>query len=287
MRQLPHLDPALLDGLAARALAEDLGPDCDAAADITTAGIAPRGATARAVILAKAPGVLAGAPLADAVFRRVSADVAVEWELGDGAKLQPGATVARLTGPALALLAGERVALNFLQHLSGVATLTAAFAARCAPHGVMLLCTRKTVPGLRAVQRYAVVAGGGSLHRAGLSEAVLIKTNHAILAGGLAEAVRRSLDAGPEREIEAEVRTVEEAEAAVDAGAARVLVDNADHDTIREVVRRLEGRAFVEVSGGVTLDEIESLAALGPDAISVGRITHSAPALDLAMRLLP
>ena len=286
MPQLPRLDPALVDELAARALAEDLGPDGDTAGDITTAGIAPPGATARAVILAKAPGVLAGTPLADAVFRRVSAEVAVEWDLGEGAELEPGATVARLTGPAPALLAGERVALNFLQHLSGVATLTAAFVARCARHGVMLLCTRKTIPGLRAVQRYAVAAGGGSLHRGGLSDAVLIKTNHAILAGGLAEAVRRSLAAGPEREIEAEVRSVEEAEEAVQAGAARILVDNAGHDTIREVVRRLGSRAFVEVSGGITLDEIESIAALGPDAISVGRITHSAPALDLAMRLV-
>jgi nicotinate-nucleotide pyrophosphorylase (carboxylating) len=284
---LPRLDPALLDELAARALAEDLGPGASAAGDVTTAGIAPPGATARAVILAKARGVLAGGPLADAVFRRVSAEVAVEWEIGEGAELEPGATVARLTGPAPALLAGERVALNFLQHLSGVATLTAAFAAQCARHGVTLLCTRKTIPGLRAVQRYAVAAGGGALHRAGLTDAVLIKTNHAILAGSLAEAVRRSLGAGPEREIEAEVRTVEEAEEAVGAGAARLLVDNAAHDTIREVVRRFKGRAFVEVSGGITLDGIESIAALAPDAISVGRITHSAPALDLAMRLVP
>lgn len=287
MEPLPHLDPALLDELAARALAEDLGPELDAARDVTTAGIAPPGATARAVILAKAPGVLAGAPLVDAVFGQVSPDVRVEWDESDGTALRPGSSVARLAGPALALLAGERVALNFLQHLSGVATLTAAFAARCARHGVKLLCTRKTVPGLRTVQRYAVAAGGGSLHRAGLSEAVLIKTNHAILAGGLTEAISRSRAAGPDREIEAEVRTVEEAQEAVEAGAARILVDNADRRTIREVVRRLGDRAFVEVSGGVTLDDIESIAALGPDAISVGRITHSAPALDLAMRLEP
>lgn len=288
---LPPLDPALLDELAARALAEDLGVDPrtnpdPAAADLTTAPIAPPGTRARAVILAKAPGVFAGGPLAEAVFRQLSPDVAVAWERGEGAEVSPGDTVARLEGPALELLAGERVALNFLQHLSGVATLTAAFAARCAPHSVTLLCTRKTVPGLRAVQRYAVAAGGGTLHRAGLFEAVLIKTNHATLAGGLAEAIRRSRAADAGREIEAEVRTVEEADEAAAAGATRVLVDNADHATIAEIVRRLGGCVFVEVSGGIALDDVEPIAALGPDAISVGRLTHSAPALDLAMRLV-
>ncbi|HEY8202503.1 MAG TPA: carboxylating nicotinate-nucleotide diphosphorylase, partial [Actinomycetota bacterium] len=257
-----------------------------AGADVTTMPIAAPGATARAVIVAKAPGVLAGGPLADAVFRCLSADVAVDWARGEGAGVSPGDTIAHLDGPARALLAGERVALNFLQHLSGVATLTAAFAARCAPYGVTLLCTRKTVPGLRAVQRYAVAAGGGSLHRAGLFDAVLIKTNHAILAGGLAEAIRRSVAAAPGRPVEAEVRTVEEAEEAAAAGAGRILVDNAGHATIAEIVRRLTGRVFIEVSGGVTLDNVESIAALGPDAISVGRLTHSAPALDLAMRLV-
>jgi nicotinate-nucleotide pyrophosphorylase (carboxylating) len=280
---LPALDPHLLEDLVIRALAEDLGP----AGDITTAPIAAPGATAAAVIVAKAPGILAGAPLVDAVFRRVSAEVTVQWEANDGDVLTPGTTVARITGPVLALLSGERVALNFLQHLSGVATLTAAFAERCARHGVVLLCTRKTVPGLRAVQRYAVAAGGGTLHRAGLSEAVLIKTNHALLAGSLAEAIARSRTADAHREIEAEVRTVQEAEEAVAAGAGRILVDNADLGTVAEVVRRLKGTVFIEVSGGVGLDDIEQIAALGPDAISVGRITHSAPALDLAMRLLP
>jgi nicotinate-nucleotide pyrophosphorylase (carboxylating) len=281
---LPALDAALLDELAARALTEDLGPG-GPESDVTTAGIALPGSTARAVIVAKAAGVLAGGPVADAVFRRVSPGVAVRWEQTEGAALRPGALVARVEGPALALLAGERVALNFLQHLSGVATLTAQFVSRCAPHGVTLLCTRKTVPGLRALQRYAVAAGGGALHRGGLAEAVLIKTNHARLAGTLTEAIRRSRAAGPDREIEAEVRTVEEAREAVEAGAARVLVDNADRATLAEIVRSLKGRAFIEVSGGITLEAVESIAALGPDAISVGRITHSAPALDLAMRL--
>jgi nicotinate-nucleotide pyrophosphorylase (carboxylating) len=288
---LPPLDPALLDELAARGLAEDLGIDPTfepdpARADVTTAPIAPPGARARAVIVAKAPGILAGGPLADAVFHRLSPDIAVAWDREEGASVSPGDVVARLEGPALELLAGERVALNFLQHLSGVATLTAAFAGRCAPHGVTLLCTRKTVPGLRAVQRYAVAAGGGTLHRAGLFEAVLIKTNHAVLAGGLAEAIRRSRAAAPGREVEAEVRTVEEAEEAAEAGAARVLVDNADHATIAEVVRRFGDRVFIEVSGGVALEDVGAIAALRPDAISVGRLTHSAPALDLAMRLV-
>jgi nicotinate-nucleotide pyrophosphorylase (carboxylating) len=281
MARLPALDPALLDELAAGALAEDVGPE----GDVTTAPIATPGTAGSAVIVAKAAGVLAGGPVADAVFRAVSPDVRVTWAAHDGDRVREGATVARVTGPVAALLCGERVALNFLQHLSGVATLTAAFVARCAPHGVTLLCTRKTIPGLRALQRYAVAAGGGALHRAGLSEAVLVKTNHARLAGGLAEAIARCRDAGPHRPIEAEVRTIEEAEEAVAAGAERILVDNAALPTVAAIVERLKERVFVEVSGGVGLEDIEPIAALRPHAISVGRITHSAPALDLAMRL--
>jgi nicotinate-nucleotide pyrophosphorylase (carboxylating) len=252
---------------------------------VTTGPIAPPGAGGSAVIVAKQPGVLAGAPMADAVFRAVSRDIHVAWQVADGEPVAQGDTVARVTGPVAALLCGERVALNFLQHLSGVATLTAEFVRRCAPYGVTLLCTRKTLPGLRALQRYAVAAGGGGLHRASLSEAVLVKTNHARLAGGLAEAIARCRAAAPGRPIEAEVRTVEEAEEAVAAGAERILVDNAGLGTVAGIVERLKGRAFIEVSGGVGLDDVEPIAALRPDAISVGRITHSAPALDLAMRL--
>lgn len=278
---LPILDPALLADLAARALAEDVGPE----GDVTTGPIAPPGAAGSAVIVAKAPGVLAGAPMADAVFRAVSPAVHVAWQAGDGDAVAEGDTLARVTGPVAALLCGERVALNFLQHLSGVATLTAAFVRRCAPYGVTLLCTRKTVPGLRALQRYAVAAGGGTLHRASLSEAVLVKTNHVRLAGSLTEAIARCLAAAPDRPIEAEVRTLEEAEEAAAAGAERILVDNAGLGTVAGIVERLKGRVLLEVSGGVGLDDVEAIAALRPDAISVGRITHSAPALDLAMRL--
>ncbi|HEX2178877.1 MAG TPA: carboxylating nicotinate-nucleotide diphosphorylase, partial [Actinomycetota bacterium] len=263
------IDPGTLKLLVQRALIEDLAD----AGDVTSDNILAPNQTARARILAKSAGVLAGRPVADAVFRKMDEALEISWLVDDGARLEPGAVVAELSGLAHSIMAAERVALNFLQHLSGVATLTAAFVEQCTPHGVQLLCTRKTIPGMRAVQRYAVAAGGGSLHREGLYDAILIKTNHCKVAGGIAEAVRRA-KALSSLEVEVEVRNLDELREAAEAGAERVLLDNADLVTVGEAVRSKPEWPFLEVSGGVSLESIGGIAALRPDAISVGRITH-------------
>ena len=269
-----------LHELVRRALAEDLGP----AGDLTSKRIVRAELPGRARIIAKSPGILSGTEVAAAVFRQVDPALGVAWSVTDGTTLAAGDTLAELKGRARAILAGERVALNFLQQLSGVATLTAAFVALAAPHGVKVLCTRKTVPGLRALQRKAVAAGGGTLHRAGLYDAILIKTTHIQLAGGIAEAVRRAR-AQPTMPVEVEVRTAEELDQALEAQAESILLDNAGPEAIAEAVAKTRGRAFLEISGGVTLANVGAIAALRPDAISVGALTHSAPAVDLALRI--
>src|SRR5437588_5234865 len=251
MQPTPILDSGELEDLARRALAEDLGPG----GDLTSKRIVRAELPCRARLLAKSPGVLAGTAVAATVFRIVDPALAVDWKLADGDALEPGVTVAELTGRARAALAGERVALNFLQHLSGVATTTAAFVAACAPHGVKVLCTRKTLPGLRRLERGAVVAGGGTLHRAGLYDAILIKTSHIRLAGGIAEAIRRAR-AQPRLPVEVEVTSPAELEEALEAGAEQILLDNAGPDAIAEAVARTRGRAFLEISGGVTLANV-------------------------------
>jgi nicotinate-nucleotide pyrophosphorylase (carboxylating) len=280
MQPTPGPDPGELEDLVRRALTEDLGRD----GDLTSKRLVRAELPCRARLLAKSPGVLAGTEAAAAVFRLVDAALAVDWKLADGDALEPGATVAEVSGRARAALAGERVALNFLQHLSGVATTTAAFVAACAPHGVEVLCTRKTLPGLRRLEREAVAAGGGTLHRAGLYDAILIKTSHIRLAGGITEAVRRAR-AQPRLPVEVEVTSPAELEEALEAEVERILIDNAGPEAIAEAVARTRGRAFLEVSGGVTLANVGEIAALGPDAISVGALTHSAPAVDLALHM--
>jgi nicotinate-nucleotide pyrophosphorylase (carboxylating) len=274
------IDPGTLKLLVQRALIEDLAD----AGDVTSDNILAPNQTAKAKILAKSPGVLAGRSVADAVFHKMDEALQIGWLVEDGDRLEPGTVVAEISGLAHSIMAAERVALNFLQHLSGVATLTAAFVEACAPHGVQLLCTRKTIPGLRAVQRYAVAAGGGSLHREGLYDAILIKTNHCKLAGGIGEAVRRAKSRSS-MEVEVEVRTLEELSEAAEAGAERVLLDNADLATVEEAVKTKPEGLFLEVSGGVSLETVGDIAALKPDAISVGRITHSAPSVDLALHV--
>lgn len=281
MTGIPQLDRAGLDDLARRALAEDLGD----VGDITSKRIVRIDQPGRARILAKSHGIFAGAPVADAVFRAVDKSLKVEWRVSEGAPIEPGTTVAELAGRARAILAAERVALNFLQHLSGVATLTAAFVDRCTKQGVRVLCTRKTLPGLRAVERYAVSVGGGNLHRAGLYDAILIKTNHERLSGGITETLKRT-KANPNLEAEVEVASIEDLKEAMAAGADRILLDNADLSMIGEAISITRGKVFLEVSGGITLQEIEAIAKLKPDAISVGRITHSAPAVDLSLEIL-
>ncbi|MGQ0679770.1 MAG: carboxylating nicotinate-nucleotide diphosphorylase [Actinomycetota bacterium] len=264
-----------------RALVEDL----EDAGDVTSQHILTPGQRARARIVAKSSGVLAGTNIAEAVFSMLDESTQINWQQLEGAAVEPGTVAGYVEGAARSILAAERVALNFMQHLSGVATLTAAFAARCSPYGVQLLCTRKTVPGLRAAQRYAVAVGGGSLHRAGLYDAILIKTNHCRLAGGIAEAVRRAKARSPQ-EVEVEVRSVGELLEAAGAGAERVLLDNAGLDLVARAVAEKPDGLFLEISGGVTMDTVEEIARLKPDAISVGRLTHSVNALDLALHVL-
>lgn len=275
------IDDAALQELVRRALAEDLGEQ----GDITSKRIVRVDQPARARILAKSKGLLAGAPVADAVFHAIDKTVKIDWKVSEGEAVRSGLTVAEISGRARAILATERVALNFLQHLSGIATLTADYVAKCAKYGVRLLNTRKTLPGLRAVERYAVSVGGANLHRAGLYDAILIKTNHEKLAGGIAEAVRRT-KANPTLDAEVEVRNIAELKDAIEAGADRILLDNADLKMIEKAVKETRDRIFLEVSGGVTLENIGAIARLKPDAISVGRITHSAPAIDMSLEIL-
>lgn len=281
MQGIPHLDSDELRELARRALAEDLGE----VGDITSKRIVRIDQPGRAHILAKEKGILAGVPVAEEVFRLVDRSLQIEWLVKDSGELKPGTTIANIQGRARAILAAERVALNFLQQLSGVATLTERYAEICAKHGVRLLCTRKTVPGMRAVQRYAVAIGAGHLHRAGLYDAILIKNNHEVLAGGITEAVKRT-KANPNLEAEVEVADIQELQEAIEAGADRILLDNAKPKVIAQAVKKTRGKIFLEVSGGIDLETIAEIAALQPDAISVGRITHSAPALDMALHVL-
>jgi nicotinate-nucleotide pyrophosphorylase (carboxylating) len=281
MVAVPGLDRSELEDIARRALAEDLGEP----GDITSKGIVRTDQPGRARIVARSEGILAGAPVAETIFRLIDKGVKVEWRETDGALLAPGILIAEISGRARAILAGERVALNFLQHLSGIATLTAKFVEKCSKHRVRVLCTRKTLPGLRAMERYAVTVGGGELHRAGLFDAVLIKKNHQMLSGGISQALKR-IQAIPNLEAEVEVTTLDELEEAISGGADIILLDNADLATIQEAVTRTLGKVPLEVSGGVTLANVESIAELRPDAISVGRITHSAPAVDLALEVL-
>lgn len=278
MTPLSELDPSALSALVRIALAEDLG----GAGDITSSGVLSANHTAIAHIIAKSPGVLAGIPLAGEVFHQVDEAIEIDWKCNDGEPLVPGTVMATLSGSARGILAGERVALNFLQHLSGVATATAQLAGICTAQGVRLLCTRKTLPGLRSAQRYAVLVGGGSLHRAGLYDSMLIKTNHIKLSGGIEPAVQRAR-ACSDNTIEVEVQNIAELDEALAAGADAVLLDNADLKTIELAVRMTSGRASLEVSGGVSAENIAEIAKLRPDAISVGRITHSVSALDMAL----
>ncbi len=276
--------------LVARALAEDLGTG-----DVTSKAIVPGDARGDAQIVQKQPGVVFGLELAGEVFSQAGADQLVEREPEGHWRDAVPACVAEVAGPARALLAAERTALNLLCHLSGVATLTARFADAVGGTDVVILDTRKTTPGLRALEKAAVAAGGGRNHRMGLDDAVLIKENHIALAGGLAEAVRRVREAEPSREVEVECRTVDETAYALGTGAKWLLLDNMGPDELRRAVEArnaaAEGdgghRVQLEASGGVTLDNVAQIAATGVDSISVGALTHSAPALDLSMLLAP
>jgi nicotinate-nucleotide pyrophosphorylase (carboxylating) len=269
--------------LIERALAEDVGDG-----DATTAATVDAGALARATIVQKAPGVISGLAIAEGVFAWL--DPAARFErLGpEGAWRDAGAPVLAVEGNARSLLTGERTALNFLGRLSGVATLTARVvsAVRGAGGTAQLLDTRKTTPGLRRLEKAAVAAGGGVNHRAGLYDAILIKENHSALAGGVGEAVRRAREARPDLPLAVEVRDDAEIDAALAAGARRLLLDNMTPEQVRRAVARVAGRAELEVSGGVTADTVLVYATIdGVDYVSMGALTHSAPTLDLSLAL--
>lgn len=277
----PSLDRAALDAIVRNALAEDFGE----AGDITSKRIVRIDQPARGRILAKQEGYLAGVPVAEAVFHAVDKAVAIDWKISDGGRLQSGETVAEISGRARAILAAERTALNFLQQLSGVATMARRFVDICQPHGVAVLCTRKTVPGLRMLQRYALGLAGAQLHRAGLFDEILIKTNHVRLAAGITSALTRT-KANPNLKAEVEVTSMEELEEAMEAGADKLLLDNPTPELILKAVERTRGEVYLEVSGGITLDNVDEIAEAGPDAVSIGSITHSAPAIDLSLEIL-
>jgi len=277
--------PAPLDPIAVRraveaALAEDLGR----AGDITSAATIPASAAARVVIAARQPGRLAGLQLAAAAFQALDPAVSFEPEIEDGARLKPGDVIARIEGPARAVLSAERTALNFLGHLSGVATETARYADLIAHTSARICCTRKTTPGLRIFEKYAVRCGGGSNHRFGLDDAILIKDNHIAVAGGVEAALRGAkASAGHLVKIEIEVDTLDQLDRVIREGADVVLLDNMPPPVLREAVVRIGGRMLAEASGNVSLDTVAAIAETGVDLISVGRITHSAATLDLGL----
>ncbi len=268
--------------LVREALAEDIG-----AGDVTTAATVAPGTRAVARIVQKAPGVIFGLDLVEAVFRELDAEVEIERQVGEGEWREEGGAVLEARGDAAALLSGERTALNFLAHLSGVATAAARAARTVEGTGARVLDTRKTTPGLRELEKRAVAAGGASNHRAGLYDAILIKENHIAAAGGIAAAVERSRSAAPELagRLEVEVRNEEEIEQALAAGAPRLLLDNMTPAQLRAAVALVAGRAELEASGGVDLDTLREVAGTGVGWISMGALTHSAPALDLSLNL--
>ena len=266
------------------ALAEDIGTG-----DVTTLATVPPGAHARGTIVAKAPGVVSGLDVAGAVFRRVNPAVVFEPRVSDGQWVEPGDVVAEVAGLARSLLAAERVALNLLQRLSGVATLTARYVEAVAGTNARIVDTRKTTPGLRVLEKAAVRHGGGRNHRVGLADGVLIKDNHLAAVGGpdrIARAVRQAREQVPHTlRIEVEVTTPDEAAEAVAAGADAILLDNMELAALRRSVEVVAGRALLEASGGIILANVREVAETGVDLISVGALTHSAPALDLSLEL--
>jgi len=265
----------------ARALQEDVGDG-----DVTTEATVPADMRARARITQKAPGVIYGLDAAEQTFRTLDPEIHIE-RLCAEADWRQGGPALDLEGSARAILIGERTALNFLQRLSGVATLTARCVKAVEGTGAQILDTRKTTPGLRALEKAAVAAGGGTNHRAGLYDAILIKDNHAAIAGGVGEAVRKALAQNPGTPVEVECRTLEEVDEALAARAPRILLDNMTPDQLRAAVERVSGRAVLEASGGVTLETLKDIASTGVNFISVGALTHSAPALDLSLILEP
>lgn len=277
---LAPLPATLVRRAVADALAEDLG----LVGDITTNATIPATTMARAVMAARKPGVISGVDVAIAAFREVDERVRVTAVHGDGASVAPGDVVLRIEGPARAILTGERVALNFMGRMSGIATLTRRYVDAVAGTSARIVDTRKTTPGLRAFEKYAVRCGGGSNHRIGLYDAVLIKDNHIAAVGGVGEAIAAArAHAGHMVKIEVEVDTLEQLATVLAHKVDAVLLDNMNPDTLRKAVAMIGGRALAEASGGVNLDTVRAIAEAGVDLISVGALTHSAPVLDLGL----
>jgi nicotinate-nucleotide pyrophosphorylase (carboxylating) len=282
VESMPPLDRSLYRDLVQRALAEDLG-----AGDITTEATVPPDVRARGVFLVKAECVLAGLDVAFETFRQAAgsgSSPSFSADKHDGDACRAGDRIAEVSGTARTLLIGERTALNFLQRLSGIATRARLFV-DAAGGRITILDTRKTTPTLRALEKYAVRAGGATNHRFGLFDAVLIKDNHVRVAGGVARAVAQARGARPRVTIEVEAQTLDEVDEALEAHADIVLVDNMALRDVREAVRRSRGRAKIEISGGVTLDRIQELAATGAEFVSAGALTHSAPAVDISFEI--
>ena len=283
MKRVPFepLDPGIYRDIVRRALAEDFGWG-----DITTETVIDRDQTARGIILSKSSCVIAGLEIASEAFRQLDPRVVVDVRCQDGDRAEPGTIVAEYRGQAAALLTAERTALNFLQRLSGIATVTRQFVEAAAGQ-VVVLDTRKTTPLLRAFEKYAVRAGGGVNHRGGLDSGILIKDNHVRLAGGVERTVTRMRAANRDMPTEVEAQTLDEVDEALRAGSEIILLDNLSTPDIVEAVTRCRGRAKTEISGGVTLSRMPELVATGADYISVGALTHSAPAVDLSFELEP
>ncbi|RJT41425.1 carboxylating nicotinate-nucleotide diphosphorylase [Mesorhizobium waimense] len=277
---LSPLPAIMLEPLVRAALLEDLGR----AGDLTTDAIVPKDHHATTVLAARQAGIVAGLDLAMLAFRLVDQDVEMTVERADGSDVAQGEIIASVSGPARAILTAERTALNFLCHLSGIATATASVVAAVRGHGAKVVCTRKTTPGLRAVEKYAVRAGGGSNHRFGLDDAILIKDNHIAIAGGVRPAIERARSSiGHLVKIEVEVDTLAQLEEVLALAPDAVLLDNMSVDELRQAVAMVAGRATTEASGRITAAIAPAVAATGIDLISIGWLTHSAPILDIGL----
>lgn len=280
MMNLSPLPAIMLEPLVRAALLEDLGR----AGDLTTDAIVAKERHATTVLAARQRGIVAGLDLAMLAFKLIDPNVEMTVERADGSEVAAGETIASVTGLARAILTAERTALNFLCHLSGIATATASVVAAVRDHGAKIVCTRKTTPGLRAIEKYAVRAGGGSNHRFGLDDAILIKDNHIAIAGGIRTAIERArMSVGHLVKIEVEVDTLAQLEAALALAPDAVLLDNMPIDDLRQAVVMVAGRAITEASGRITAATAPVIAATGVDLISVGWLTHSAPILDIGL----
>ncbi|MGY4260322.1 nicotinate-nucleotide pyrophosphorylase (carboxylating) [Bradyrhizobium sp. USDA 4516] len=280
---LPPLLPLIYEPIVQTALREDLGR----AGDITADAIVLAGQQARLVMRARQPGVIAGLDVAQSAFQTVSPAITLRAERPDGNAVEPDQVIAIIDGPARSLLTAERTALNFLCHLSGVATATATLVKAVAGTRAQIVCTRKTTPGLRALEKYAVRAGGGGNHRFGLDDAVLIKDNHIALAGGIRTAIERAkANAGHLVKIEVEVDTLSQLEEALTLGVDAVLLDNMTTEQLSQAVDMARGKAITEASGRITAATVAAIAATGVDLISVGWVTHSSAALDIGLDYL-